>query len=173
MVIRRITAGTNSSSPSALCASNMAPLFWAVLKRAAEEFPDLHDANPPQQSGTSTWTSAWAISIATLALAVLNDAVFPATSTSRPVSSKVLMSTFALHAGVSLPDILGAIATILGRGGSVFEPFSRRQDLPVREGAAELDREIATIWGRPASEDKLVKRLAGVQSLNEGELHCV
>jgi hypothetical protein len=170
MVMRRITAGVNSSSPSSLCTSHMAPLFWAVLKRAAEDFPDMHERKPQQPSTPSTWTSAWAICIASLALAVLADAVFPATSTTRPVSPKVLLSAFALHAGTSLPNILGAIATILGRGGSVFEPSSRRRDVPVREGAAELEKAIATIWGRPASEEVWVKRLAGVQSLNEGAL---
>jgi hypothetical protein len=80
------------------------------------------------------------------------------------------MSTFAQYANVPLPNVLTAIARIFGRGGSVFEPPSRRRNVSSREGADELDQAIAVIWGRSTSEEKWVKRLAGMQSLNDGGL---
>jgi hypothetical protein len=169
VVIRRISSGSNGCSASALCTSRAAPLFWAVLKRLSEDFPDLFDKGLPKQSTCSAWTPAWTICVASLALQVLAEAVFPPPSSSGRASTKVCMSLFAKNANSSLPNVMAAISRILGRGGSVFEPPSRRRDIPAREGAAELDKAISLIWGRSTSEEKWVKRMAGIQSLNDGE----
>jgi hypothetical protein len=167
MVIRRITAGTNSSSAAALCTAALAPLFWAVLKRAADEFPDLNNQRQHQQpSPTSFWSPAWAISIASLALEILVSATFYTPASSDPPSPKILLSAFACAAATTLPNILAAIAQILGRGGRVFEPFSRSRGVWAHHG--DLEEAIAAIWGRPSAEEKWINSVAGVPLLNDG-----
>jgi hypothetical protein len=167
MVMRRITAGVNSSSASGLCTASMAPLFWSVLKCAADELPDLHDRHQQQKFHTSLWSPAWAISIATLALQVLDSAILHPPPSSSRLSPQILLSAFARAASTTVSNIVTAIAQILGRGGSVFEPFSRCRG--VLEGTAELEQAIAAIWGKPSAEEKWINGVAGVPSLNDGK----
>jgi hypothetical protein len=164
LVIRRITSGFNCSSASSLCTSDIAHLFWAVLKSAADDFPHLNEQQE-QPLRTSTWSSAWAISIATLSLEVLFDAVHPRAPTASP---KVLLSAFAQSAATSLSNVLGVIAQILGRGGKVFETLSRSGGAV--EGPVELEDATTAIWGKCASEGALVNALVGTLPLNQGEL---
>ncbi len=164
MVIRRITSGFNCSSASGLCTSDIAHLFWAVLKCAADDFPHLNEQQE-QPLRASTWSPAWAISIATLSLEVLFDAVFPHAPTASP---KVLLSAFAQSAATSLSNVLGVITQILGRGGKVFETLSRSGGAV--EGSVELEDATTAIWGKCVSEGSLVNPLVGTLPLNQGEL---
>jgi hypothetical protein len=167
MVMRRITAGINSSSASGLCTASMAPLFWSVLKCAADELPDLHDRHQQQPSPTAVWSPAWAISIATLALQVLTSAILHPPPSSSRISPQILLSAFARAASTTVSNVVAVIAQIMGRGGSVFEPFSRSRG--VLEGTAELEQAIAAIWGKVSAEEKWINGVAGVLTLNDGK----
>jgi hypothetical protein len=164
MVMRRITAGTNSSSASGLCSASLAPLFWSVLKRASEEFPDLNNNQYMQPSPTSFWSPAWAICIAVLALQVLADATFhlPLAASSPP--PQVLMATFARSASTTLPNVLAAIAQIFGKGGRVY------RSIGFLEGPPDLEQAISAIWGKASVEEKWIKGVVGLPPLNEGKL---
>jgi hypothetical protein len=137
-----------------------------VLKRAADDFPELQNKQH-ERAAASIWSSAWVISIATLALQVLFDAVFHASSPSQPIPPSDLLSMFATSAAVPLFDVLDATAKIFGRGGRVFNSFLNSQ--VVFEGDSELEDDISAIWGRPGTEQKWLNGLAGAQPLVEGK----